>query len=66
MFSLYSGEIKDRENLYIEVEGQRYSTFRKTPLHDPTSKLSTKLTILTNFLNSFCSSIIFLKFNNII
>ena len=34
------GEIKDRENLYIEVEGQRYLLhLEKTPLHDPTSKL---------------------------
>jgi 4-methylaminobutanoate oxidase (formaldehyde-forming) len=34
------GDIKDKENLYIEVEGKRYPLYlEKNPLHDPTSKL---------------------------
>ena len=34
------GDIKDKENLFIEVEGKRYPLhLEKNPLHDPTSKL---------------------------
>jgi len=34
------GEIQDKENLSVEVEGKRYSLkLEKTPLHDPTSRL---------------------------
>ena len=35
-----NGEINDCENLYIEVEGEKYAlNFEKNPLHDPTSRL---------------------------
>ena len=35
-----NAELKDEENLFIEVEGKKYPLhLEKNPIHDPTSKL---------------------------